>query len=235
MDTRIIFGAAGVIVGAGIGALITWRFLKQHYETLSQEEIDAVKAHYSKVFKEGPDADLSSMVAKYKDKVDELGYSGVQSDDSDDPEDDEDDAEEESDDAYVQEDSSDDHPEPKITNIWQYTKDHPHPEDEAYVITFEQFNNEHDDYDKSDLVYYEGDDILVDSQESPIDNVEDLIGPDALTRFGDGSRDKNMVYVRNDRIAMDFEVSRDERSYTEVIIGIQEPKKRKVHKMRDEE
>ena len=103
------------------------------------------------------------------------------------------------------------------------------------MITFEQFNDEHDDYDKGDLTYYEGDDILVDSQESPIEDVEGLIGPDALTRFGDGSNSRDIVYVRNDRVSMDFEISRDQRSYTTYVAGINEgSKKDRFHKMRAE-
>lgn len=228
MDIRILIGAAGAMVGAGIGSLVTWRLLKKHYADFAQEEINAVKAHYSKIFKDGPDEDITNIVAKYKDKVDDLGYVTSESDNSDDVEDESEESSEEED-----EDSFDDDSEPEVNNIWRFAKDHPHPEDEAYVITFEQFNDEHDDYDKGDLTYYEADDILVDSQESPIDDVEGLIGPDALTRFGDASRDKNIVYVRNDRISMDFEISKDSRSYVEML-GIHEPKKHKVHKMRDE-
>ena len=242
MDTRIIIGAAGVVLGAGLGALVTWRLLKAHYEEVTQDEIDSVKTHYAKLFKVGEHADLSSVVAKYKDKVDGLGYSSVQSNDSDDAEEESEDSDEEPDEDDEDEDEDDSDEEVReasddreIHNVWQYAKDHPHPEDEAYVITFDQFNDEHDDYDKGDLTYYESDDTLVDSQESPIDDVEWLIGPDALTRFGDGSNSRDIVYVRNDRVSMDFEISRDPRSYTEHVLGVHEPKKRKVHKMRDEE
>lgn len=244
MDTRIIIGAASAVIGAGIGALVTWRLLKAHYEEITQDEIDSVKLHYAKLFKEGEHADLEGLVAKYKTKVNRLGYSGEKSDDSnvtdeeaesvdDTPSnsDEETDDDDDNDETY-----DDDLKEPdEVRNIWRFAKDHPHPEDEAYVITFDQYNDEHDDYDKGDLTYYEGDDILVDSQESPIDDVEGLIGPDALTRFGDGSKSRDIVYVRNDRISMDFEISRDERSYTEHIIGVHDGSKKDRRKMRAEE
>lgn len=239
MDTRIIIGAAGVVVGAAVSAFVTWRLLKAHYEEITQEEIDSVKSHYAKLFKVGEHADLSNIVAKYKGQVTDLGYSSVSEDDGDAAEDNSENDEVVPDETDEGEDEPvrDDRPEPQrqVQNVWKYAKDHPHPEDEAYVITFDQFNDEHDDYDKGDLTYYEGDDTLVDSQESPIDDVEGLIGPDALDRFGDGSNSRDIVYVRNDRVSMDFEISRDDRSYTEHVLGIQEPKKRKVHKMRDEE
>ena len=233
MDVRIIIGATGVVIGAGVGALVTWRLLKAHYEEITQDEIESVKRHYAKLFKEGEHADLSGLVAKYKTKVNKLGYDTVSSDENND------------DDAPANhikvvvteaEPDNDDLKEPdEVRNIWKLAKDHPHPEDEAYVITFDQFNDEHDDYDKGDLTYYEGDDILVDSQESPIDDVDTLIGPDALTRFGEASNSRDIVYVRNDHLAMDFEISRDKRSYTTHIAGIDEPNKPRVHKMRNEE
>jgi len=240
MDTRVIIGTASALLGAGLGALVTWRLLKSHYEEIAQEEIDSVKTHYAKLFKEGEHADLSGLVAKYKNKVNSLGYSSVQSDGSDESEDESEDHEDLSDTDDEDTDDSDNSDQEfnqseNVQNIWKYAKDHPHPEDEAYVITFDQFNDEHDDYDKGDLTYYELDDTLVDSQENPVDDVENLIGPDALTRFGDGSNSRDIVYVRNDRVSMDFEISRDSRSYTEHVLGVYEPKKRKVHKMRAEE
>lgn len=239
MDTRIIIGAAGIVVGAGVGALATWRLLKSHYEEIAQKEIDSVKLHYAKLFKEGEHADLAGMVAKYKDKIHSNHYdSGVQSDGSDVGDDAQESAEAESDEPDDEADPDETDEEAsdgrQIQNVWRYAKDHPHPEDEAYVITFDQFNDEHDDYEKGDLTYYVEDDVLVDSQESPIDDVEGLIGPDALTRFGDNSRSKDIVYVRNDRLSMDFEISRDPRSYTDHILGIHEPKA-KGKKMRAEE
>lgn len=240
MDTRIVIGAAGIIVGAGVGALITYRVLKTHYDQIVQEEINSVKVHYAKIFKDGSYADLSGIVSKYKNEIDDLGYSGVQSSDDNDsdesPENDEEVSSEiDRESEFVEIDREIDDEVPEQHNIWRNAANNPHPEDEAYVITFEQFNDEHDDYDKGDLTYYEEDDTLVDSQESPIDDVDGLIGPDALTRFGDGSNSPDIVYVRNDRISMDFEISRDSRSYTDHILGIPTNKKRKVQKMRAEE
>lgn len=231
MDTRIIIGAAGLVIGAGLGALTTWRLLKSHYEEITQGEIDSVKMHYAKLFKVGEHSDLAGMVAKYKDRVDDLGYSDGSANDSDEDESDDEDASEEDEDE-----SDDEEQESKeVHNIWKYAEDHPNPEDEPYVITFEQFNDEHDDYEKGDLTYYEGDDILVDSQETPIDDEEALVGSDALTRFGDGSNSNDIVYVRNDKISMDFEISRDPRAYTEHIIRINEKKNHRSQKMRKEE
>lgn len=238
MNARIIIGAAGVVLGAGVGALVTWRLLKAHYEEITQEEIRSVKVHYAKLFKEGEHGDLENLVAKYKTKVDKLGYSGVREGDGDVSEEKTDSDDSTSRKVIAAEKNTDNDAlkEPdEVRNIWKMARDHPHPEDEAYVITFDQFNDEHDDYDKGDLTYYEGDDILVDSQESPIDDVEGLIGPDALTRFGDNSNSRDIVYVRNDNVAMDFEISRDKRSYTTHIAGIDEPSIHRVHKMRKDE
>jgi hypothetical protein len=56
------------------------------------------------------------------------------------------------------------------------------------------------------LEYFEEDDVLVDSRDSMIDNKEYMIGENALERFGYLSGDPNVVYVRNERLGMDFEI-----------------------------
>jgi hypothetical protein len=46
----------------------------------------------------------------------------------------------------------------------------------------------------------------------------DLVGDDNL-RFGYGSNDSNMVYVRNPRIEMDMEIVRSQGTYTKEVLG----------------
>lgn len=94
------------------------------------------------------------------------------------------------------------------------------PEDigEPYVITFEQFNEEYDRYDKVTMTYYAGDDTLADEYEGIVDDVNNLVG-DALTRFGEGSSDPDIVYVRNDSLEIDYEVIKSEGSYSDIVLG----------------
>lgn len=91
--------------------------------------------------------------------------------------------------------------------------------DQPYTISFEEFNENAPDNEQTTLSYYTEDDTLVDSQDKPIDNTEYTVGDDNLTRFGHGSHDPNVVYVRNDKTGMDFEIVRVRGSYQKEVFG----------------
>lgn len=87
-----------------------------------------------------------------------------------------------------------------------------------YVITSEQFGEEMDHHDKLTIEYYALDNTLVDDGEEIISDVEATIG-DAILSFGDGSDDADVVYVRNEKMAIDYEVIRLNKSYSETVLG----------------
>lgn len=77
-----------------------------------------------------------------------------------------------------------------------------------HVITFEQFNEEKGDHDKLSLCYYtEGNTLVLEDGEEEVTDIEDLVG-DALNHFGYGSDDPDVVYVRNEKISIDYEILR---------------------------
>lgn len=45
---KTINGLLCIVVGAGIGSLVTWKFTKTYYERIAQEEINSVKEVFSK-------------------------------------------------------------------------------------------------------------------------------------------------------------------------------------------
>lgn len=91
--------------------------------------------------------------------------------------------------------------------------------EKPYIITHDEFYEGEKDYEQITLTYFDGDDVLVDEQDQPVDDPEDTIGEDHLVRFGHGSKDNNVVYVRNDRIEADFEISRSFGKYAEEVLG----------------
>lgn len=105
--------------------------------------------------------------------------------------------------------------------------------DIPYVITIDEFMEDDPEIEKVTVTYFDGDGNLADTQDKIIPEVEEIIGSDALTKFGLYSKDKNIVYVRNERIKIDFEVVLDERSYTEAIAGFRNQKLLK--KMREDD
>jgi hypothetical protein len=95
----------------------------------------------------------------------------------------------------------------------------PHNPQVAYVISSEEFFENPKDYDQRTLTYYSKDDVLIEEHDVPIDDVVGMVGPVALDEFGNGSKDPNIVYVRNDRISMDFEICFDPDSFEETVLG----------------
>lgn len=92
-----------------------------------------------------------------------------------------------------------------------------------YFISSEDYAYGHPEFDKLTLTYYAEDDILADEREEQVDDVERLIGADALDQFGKGaallSDDTDTLYVRNETLSTDYEVVRVYQSYHKVVLG----------------
>jgi hypothetical protein len=97
-------------------------------------------------------------------------------------------------------------------------------EDEAppaapYVISWDEFASAVLEYDQDTLTYFEKDDILVDGRDDAVNDVDGTVGLANLERFGDQSKDNNIVYVRNDKLGLDFEIVRSKGSYAKEVLG----------------
>ena len=92
---------------------------------------------------------------------------------------------------------------------------------EPFVISPDQFVQECKNYDKITITYYQRDDVLVDEDGEPIIDEKPIIG-EALTHFGDMDADDNLVYVRNEKYDIDYEVIKEDLSYAGDILGFDE-------------
>lgn len=81
-----------------------------------------------------------------------------------------------------------------------------------YVIPPDEFGD-YPDYERVSLTYY-ADGVLTDEHDDPIDDVEDTIGEDSLTHFGEFEDDS--VFVRNDAQKRDYEILSDTRRYSDI-------------------
>jgi hypothetical protein len=79
---------------------------------------------------------------------------------------------------------------------------------DPYVIsTNDYYEDQNDPRDKVTLEYYLNDDILCENDSMEIvPDRESIIGRDALQNFGNLSGDPHVVYVRNERLNIDYEV-----------------------------
>lgn len=182
------------LTGAAVGAGVTWKILKTKYEKLAQEEIDSVKEVFSKRY------------AKNEDDVETIASA------------------ETSDTTSTEEDTG-----PSLrdyavelakngyTNYSDITAEEKGntplvSEDGPYVISPEEFGSL-EDYETISLTYY-SDGVLADDLDYRVDNVDELIGIEALSRFGEYEDDS--VFVRNDEHKVDYEILMDTRKYADV-------------------
>jgi len=103
---------------------------------------------------------------------------------------------------------------------------------EPYVITFEE-HMEDEEFESKRLTYYEADDVLTDEEDKALtDEQEEALIGDNL-RFGYGSKDPNIVYVRNPRVQLNMEIVRSPDSYAVEVLGLdKEPEDELRHSQR---
>jgi hypothetical protein len=89
-----------------------------------------------------------------------------------------------------------------------------------YVISKDEFLETFNNHEQLNLTYYSGDSTLADDKDQPIPNVGDAIG-NSLQRFGHGSGDPSVVYVRNEAKEMDFEVLWSQGKYAHEVLGFE--------------
>jgi hypothetical protein len=91
-----------------------------------------------------------------------------------------------------------------------------------YVITEGEWSENSENNDRQVLTYFASDDTLVDENEAMIDDINGTVGQDNMKRFGHGCDDPNVVFIRNEKLATDFEVLRHNGSYAEEVLGLVE-------------
>lgn len=194
--------------GAVIGSVVTWKVVKTKYEEIAQEEINSVKEEYAR------------LMVLMKKKLNE----SVVRDDGDDSDNDDDDA---NDDNFNETDMTNYH---EIANGYRSSNDEEETQNEKegdekeedndetpyingpYVISDEEFGDR-TDFSAQPLDYF-ADGILADGWGVELD-IDETIGEDALNHFGEYADD--IVYVRNERTEIDYEVTKDPRTYAEAV------------------
>jgi uncharacterized protein YneF (UPF0154 family) len=91
--------------------------------------------------------------------------------------------------------------------------------DEPYVISSDEFMNNEMNLRQETLTYYAGDDVLADSRDEQVEDVNRLVGENNLQRFGQWSNDPRVVYVRNERVRIEFEIILSEGNFSEEVLG----------------
>lgn len=86
--------------------------------------------------------------------------------------------------------------------------------EKPYVISPSEFGDS--DYAILSLTYFL-DGTVLNERDKIVTNVDELIGEDFANHFGDYPDDPDTVYVRNDKLEIDFEILKDYREYSEIV------------------
>jgi hypothetical protein len=104
-------------------------------------------------------------------------------------------------------------------------------EDRPFIIHKDEFYENEHDYSQITLTYYSGDDILVDEDDSPIYSHNQVVGE---LKFGHGSGDPNVVYVRNDKRRAEYEVLFDPGLYSVEVLGLSIEDNQRARRVRED-
>lgn len=174
-------------MGAAVGALATWKFVKDKYERLANDEIQTMREFYNEKAnalrdrsEETTDESVEEVVTGSCEVIlRENGYK-----------------------AYSDINKTE-------QEVFNNVKDKP------YLITPDEYG-EIDDYDVLSFTYY-ADGVLTDDGDEVMssDEIEDTVGRDSLRHFGDHEADPDSVFVRNDRHQCDYEILFDSSTYAD--------------------
>lgn len=228
-STLILSGVAigfglGVAIGT-VGYILAKKRIQAKYEAVLEEERIEMKAYYERHYKKGDFETPASAAERFGAKVAENAMRDYRGQGAKTAE-----AEKTEVEIVEQEIVAD---ETAVKNIFtenestvewdqeqEESKRAANP-DEPFIITEDEFGTNEDDYDQITLTYYAEDDVLVDEHEKPIEEIDKIVGEGNLLRFGHGSRDNNIVYIRNNHLSYDFEVIKREASYAKEVLGFQ--------------
>lgn len=234
---QIVILGATAVVSAVAGGIVAYKVaskkLQTKYEQIAEREIAEAKKFYGTLHK--TDADLETPVAALKkyvgdEVIDELQYRSP----LDGPM-----TEEEELLAVVDKEIEEEtkarleQVEEKVVEVVKNVFDDAHSDGDfdydyelairipgvPYILSQEEFMLNEPEYDQNTLTYFEGDDVLTDSRDVVINESETTVGDANLLRFGHGSKDNNVIYIRNEKLEIDFEVVRSMGEYTKEVLG----------------
>lgn len=212
-------------LGAGIAGFFAYKWAEKkvtlHYEELITEEIEQARTFYSRLNKEGsfetPEAAVAALAPeKAADAL--ISYSGTQKVPYNKP-------------GEIVVTTPVEDPRPDVRNVfadrgdprdWDYVAEQRYREENPgvpYVISSEEFEENPDHHEQITLTYFAGDEILADETDKVVEDIDQTVNVSSLSRFGEGSQDNKVVYVRNERISADFEILLSEGAYSVEVLG----------------
>jgi len=208
--TSLLLGAA---LGAGVGAVCGWLLTRRSLEKRIAKEVAGVKSYYSDKaaaratsdgdypVPPGPKPALGDLVPGAVHVIREgrpVSYGPVLGDEVPDEGADIDDEEGDIESPTVLRDTT-----------------------VPYVIMAEEYTDENREFSKVALTWYTEDSVLADERDSPLRDIS--IAGDFQDKFGEESGDADIVFMRNEQLTLDMEITRKEGSFRQIVLGYGKP------------
>lgn len=240
-----LIGLSGLALGAVASYAINVKRLEKKYQAIADEQVADVKERYSarRVIPAKPDLDTLADNADAQDHAEEIiresGYRNYNAPVSitEDP------IEEQTVTEAIMEAAApikrnvfeSDNPDTYFDFEEEMERREARPDD-PFVITQEEFNDNDTGNDQTSLTYYDGDDVLTDSNDQVVDNIDKTVGVENMLRFGHGSGDPEIVYIRNPKLGLDIEVAHSDGKFAKEVLGFDDElqhSSRRPRKFRD--
>jgi hypothetical protein len=197
----------GAVVGGIVTAAVLDRQLRLKYNQIADDEIEHMKDFYrekeaelldeQKRIASQPKPDLERITTNLKEKA----KSELQEREAE---------EEEERNAFVD------------LPPWNYDKELASRNgDVPFIMHLEEYQQSECSHQVT-ITYFEGDDVLVDESDEVISKKDEVVGMENLNKFGYGSNDPNVVYVRNPKLDVEYEILRHQGHYAKEILGLEE-------------
>jgi len=238
----------GLVSGGVLGYGIANKRLRVKYEQIAEEEIDEMREHFRRrLIAKEEKPDLSTEASKI---VEREGYDGPATPVVEEEEDEGVPPEEEEvyEDPVLAEETVEEVETTQVENVfdkdepqdggWDYEAEIARRRPEFPYIIHVDERRVNEGYTYTELTYFEGDGVLVDNDDKPIDDIDKVVGTANLEKFGHGSGDKDTIFVRNDALELEVEITREKGTYSEVVHGIKhsaDPPRRRRARFDDED
>lgn len=190
------------LFGAAAGSAATWYALNTKYQQFAEDEINEVREYYSSKLAKSNEHEASDSEddseeedeVKTEPKSNRIQMTQI--------------TERQNYSGYFKTDESEPKPEPE-----GISEDPLVLEPRPYVVSPDEYAEEYG-YECRDITLY-ADGVIADDDDDILEDPENVIGLESLNHFGEYA--ENTVYVRNDRLMCDYEISKDDRTYEEVL------------------
>lgn len=179
--------------GAAIGSVVTWKLVKTKYERIAQEEIDSVIDYYTKKTMTDHGSTVENEAEEETPQFDEEEVKEYK--------------------ELVEQCGYTTESNETETEI-QNEKESEKEMDKPYVISPEEFAESERE---TITLHHYANNVLVDEFGGvmPKDIWEDYVGEDFAKHFGDYEYDPDVVYVRNEKFDIDYEILKELDDYSE--------------------